>query len=69
MTFNDFNLSNTILEGIKDAGYTVPTPVQEATIPIALKGKDILASAKTGTGKTASFLLPIIEKLILQGSG
>jgi len=69
VSFNDFNLSNTILEGIKDAGYTVPTPVQEATIPVALKGKDILASAKTGTGKTASFLLPIIEKLILQGSG
>jgi len=69
MTFNDFKLSNTILDGIKDAGYTVPTPVQEATIPVALKGKDILASAKTGTGKTASFLLPMIEKLILEGSG
>lgn len=67
--FDEFNLSNTILEGIKDAGYSVPTPVQEATIPFALKGRDILASAKTGTGKTASFLLPIIEKLILQGSG
>jgi len=69
MTFKEFNLSNTILEGIADAGYTEPTPIQKAAIPFAIKGRDILASAKTGTGKTAAFLLPIIEKLILQGSG
>ena len=67
--FNEFGLSDTILKGVADAGYTVPTPVQQAAIPFALKGRDILASAKTGTGKTASFLLPIIEKLILQGTG
>lgn len=65
--FEAFKLSNTILQGVADAGYTVPTPIQQAAIPFALKGRDILASAKTGTGKTASFLLPIIEKLILQG--
>lgn len=69
MKFNEFKLSDTILEGVKDAGYIDATPVQEAVIPFALKGRDILASAKTGTGKTASFLLPIIEKLLLQGSG
>lgn len=67
--FKGFGLSDTILQGVADAGYTVPTPIQQAAIPFALKGRDILASAKTGTGKTAGFLLPIIEKLILQGSG
>jgi len=63
--FDTFELGNAILEGVKDAGYSVATPVQEAAIPFALKGRDILASAKTGTGKTASFLLPIIQRLIL----
>ena len=65
MKFSDFDLGNAILDGVKDAGYINPTPVQEAAIPFALKGRDILASAKTGTGKTASFLLPIIQRLIL----
>lgn len=64
MKFSEFDLDNIILEGIKEAGYSEPTPVQEAAIPFALKGRDILASAKTGTGKTASFLLPIIQRLI-----
>lgn len=68
MKFNDFDLGNAILEGIKDAGYTTPTPIQEASLPFALKGRDISASAKTGTGKTASFLLPIIQRLILNPS-
>lgn len=68
VSFDTFELGNAILDGVKDAGYTVATPVQEAAIPFALKGRDILASAKTGTGKTASFLLPIIQRLILNPS-
>jgi len=68
MKFDDFELGNAIIDGVNDAGYTEPTPVQEAAIPFALKGRDILASAKTGTGKTASFLLPIIQRLILNPS-
>ena len=65
VAFDSFDLGNAVLEGVKEAGYTVATPVQKAAIPFALKGRDILASAKTGTGKTASFLLPIIQRLIL----
>ena len=65
VNFDTFELGNAVLDGVKDAGYKVATPIQEAAIPFALKGRDILASAKTGTGKTASFLLPIIQKLIL----
>lgn len=65
MGFERFDIGNAVLEGIKDAGYTIPTPIQEASLPFALKGRDISASAKTGTGKTASFLLPIIQRLIL----
>jgi len=68
MKFSEFELGNAIIEGVNDAGYTEATPVQEAAIPFALKGRDILASAKTGTGKTASFLLPIIQRLILNPS-
>ncbi len=62
--FEDFGLGSTVLAGVKDAGYICPTPIQEASLPFALKGRDISASAKTGTGKTASFLLPIIQRLI-----
>ncbi len=65
VAFDSFDLGHVVLDGVKDAGYTMATPIQEAAIPFALKGRDILASAKTGTGKTASFLLPIIQKLIL----
>jgi ATP-dependent RNA helicase RhlE len=63
--FEDFDIGNAVLAGVKDAGYVTPTPIQEASLPFALKGRDISASAKTGTGKTASFLLPIIQRLIL----
>lgn len=63
MNFNEFGLSEALLKGISEAGYSTPTPVQEKAIPFALKGRDILASAKTGTGKTAAFLLPIAQRL------
>ncbi|KAG1330335.1 DEAD-box ATP-dependent RNA helicase 31-like [Cocos nucifera] len=59
--FDQFSLSPLTLKGIKTAGYERMTVVQEATLPVILKGKDVLAKAKTGTGKTVAFLLPAIE--------
>lgn len=64
MTFNDFGFDNRLLEGIEANGYDIATPVQEKVIPLILKGKDLIASAQTGTGKTAAFLLPIIHKIL-----
>ncbi len=63
MTFEDLGLSPKLLGAIKDAGYETPTPIQEGAIPIALSGRDVLGIAQTGTGKTASFTLPMIERL------
>ncbi len=60
--WNSLGLSSTSLELIKAAGFTTPTPIQCATIPLALQGKDVIASAQTGTGKTASFVLPMVER-------
>ena len=51
------------MEGIEAIGYEEATPVQESAIPVILSGRDLIASAQTGTGKTAAFLLPVIEKL------
>jgi ATP-dependent RNA helicase RhlE len=64
LTFKEFGLDEILLEGIDASGYENATPVQEQVIPLILSGKDIIASAQTGTGKTAAFLLPIINKLI-----
>ncbi len=64
MTFKEFGLEESLLEGIDASGYENATPVQEQVIPLILKGQDIIASAQTGTGKTAAFLLPIVNKLI-----
>jgi superfamily II DNA/RNA helicase len=63
MTFNEFGLDEKLLEAISYMGYEKPTPVQEAAIPEILKGRDLIAGAQTGTGKTAAFLLPILNKL------
>lgn len=63
MTFEELGLSPKILAAISEAGYTEPTPIQAGAIPPALTGKDVLGIAQTGTGKTASFTLPLIEKL------
>ena len=68
MTFSEFSLDARIYEGIKDAGYVTPTPIQEKAIPVALQGGDILGLAQTGTGKTAAFVLPILQRL-LKGPG
>lgn len=66
MSFDQLNLSPPLLQAIADQGYTQATPVQEQAIPIILDGKDILAGAQTGTGKTAGFALPILELLYNQ---
>ncbi len=63
MTFKDLGLQNALLKAIREKGYNEPTPIQEKVIPLILQGKDILASAQTGTGKTAGFALPILQKL------
>jgi superfamily II DNA/RNA helicase len=63
MTFDQLGLSPKLLSAISDAGYTEPTPIQLGAIPAALTGRDVLGIAQTGTGKTASFVLPLIEKL------
>ena len=63
LNFSELDLSPTLLNAVKAAGYSEPTPIQEQTIPLALQGRDVLGMAQTGTGKTASFLLPILEKL------
>lgn len=64
MNFTDFGFDDSIYEGIEALGFETPTPIQEQAIPIVLKGNDLIASAQTGTGKTAAFLLPIIQKII-----
>ncbi len=66
MTFKEFGFDEQLLEGINAMGYETATPVQEKVIFPILKGKDIIASAQTGTGKTAAFLLPLIHKLTTQ---
>jgi superfamily II DNA/RNA helicase len=63
MSFLNLGLSNPIVQAIEDLGYTVPTPVQNQAIPIIISGKDLIATAQTGTGKTAAFVLPILELL------
>ena len=64
--FNQLNLSRPLLRAIESLGYVTPTPVQTAVIPVALAGKDVCASAVTGSGKTAAFCLPILERLLFR---
>src|SRR5437588_5828551 len=63
MNFNELGLSPELLQAITDTGYTTPTPIQEQAIPVIAQGRDVLGCAQTGTGKTASFALPMIDKL------
>ncbi len=67
-TFDDLNLSSEILKSIKENGYEQPSPIQAASIPPILAGKDVLGQAQTGTGKTAAFALPILSNLDMQAS-
>ena len=69
MPFNSLKLHPTLLKGIKELGFPRPTPVQSKAIPPALEGRDVLACAMTGSGKTAAFLLPILHRLINRPRG
>ncbi len=64
MNFKEFNLAGELLEGITAMGFETPTPVQEQCIPIILGGRDLIACAQTGTGKTAAFILPLLHKIL-----
>ncbi len=69
MSFNDLKLHPSLLKGIKELGFARPTPIQADAIPPGLEGRDVLACAQTGSGKTAAFLLPILNKLIEKPRG
>lgn len=64
MTFNDLNLHSLLVQAIELANYTTPTAIQAQAIPVILQGKDLMGCAQTGTGKTASFVLPILHQLL-----
>ncbi len=63
MSFTNLGLSEPLLKAIKEQGYDTPTPIQQKAIPVVIEGKDVLAAAQTGTGKTAGFTLPLLERL------
>ena len=63
-TFADFPIDPILKENITAKGYIAPTPIQDESIPHVLKGKDVVGLANTGTGKTAAFLLPLIDKVL-----
>ena len=63
MSFQSLNISEPILRSLKEEGYTIPTPIQEKGIPVVMQGRDLLGSAQTGTGKTAAFAIPILQRL------
>jgi ATP-dependent RNA helicase RhlE len=67
-TFDQFGLAADILKAVVEQGYTTPTPIQAEAIPVVLAGRDVMGAAQTGTGKTASFSLPIIQRLLPQAS-
>uniref|UniRef100_A0A3Q1I314 RNA helicase n=1 Tax=Anabas testudineus TaxID=64144 RepID=A0A3Q1I314_ANATE len=64
LTFDDMNLSRPILKAITTLGFKQPTPIQKACVPVGLLGRDLCACAATGTGKTAAFMLPVLERLV-----
>ncbi len=67
MKFTEFGFDDRLMEGIDASNYEEATPVQEQVIPLVMAGKDVIASAQTGTGKTAAFLLPLIHKILTDG--
>jgi len=66
MTFESLGLSNALVKAVEKKGYTEPSPIQEKAIPLILQGRDVLASAQTGTGKTAGFTLPMLHRLVAE---
>ena len=63
MSFKELELHPGLLKAIEESGYTTPTPIQSQAIPVILAGSDLRASARTGTGKTAAFVLPALHRL------
>ena len=68
MRFDELDLEDEILDGLEDMNFHEMTPVQEHTIPVILEGRDIIGCAQTGTGKTAAYTLPLLNKLLLDGN-
>ena len=69
ITFSELGLNEQILAGVATLGFNAPTPVQAAAIPAVLAGKDVVASAQTGTGKTAAFMLPTLQRIAVEKPG
>jgi ATP-dependent RNA helicase RhlE len=69
MSFTSFDLHQDLLRGVHEMGFAVPTPIQKDAIPAAIEGRDVLACAMTGSGKTAAFLLPILQRLVAATRG
>ena len=65
-SFERLGLDHRLQQAIAREGYTTPTPVQQEVIPLALEGKDVIAKAKTGSGKTVAYILPILESILRQ---
>ena len=63
-TFDQFGLSADILKAVTESGYTIPTPIQAQAIPVVLAGRDVMGAAQTGTGKTAAFSIPLLQKMM-----
>ncbi|MGB0121459.1 MAG: DEAD/DEAH box helicase, partial [Solirubrobacterales bacterium] len=68
-SFDDLGLSDSVLKTLKGLGYDEPTPIQREAIPPLVEGRDLLGQAATGTGKTAAFALPVLERIAREGSG
>ncbi len=66
MSFTDLGLKPELARAVAEKGYVTPTPIQREAIPAVLAGRDVLAGAQTGTGKTAAFILPILQNLASQ---
>jgi ATP-dependent RNA helicase RhlE len=66
MSFDSLGLSAALLRGVAEQGYTAPTPIQAQVIPVVLEGRDVMAGSQTGTGKTAAFTLPLLQRLSVQ---
>ena len=68
MRFDELDLEDEILDGLDDMSFQEMTPVQEHTIPVILEGRDIIGCAQTGTGKTAAYTLPLLNRLLIEGN-
>ncbi len=68
-SFDDFDLDHDLLDAIDDMGYRTPSPIQQQAIPVILQDRDLIATAQTGTGKTAAFVLPILDKILSLDKG